>query len=72
MVHTDGKWSPGRSNVWPLRAAGRAMAAPLYHDINDYKGRYSKTNRISRLLADGLGTRHKDQRLTDKKLSPGN
>lgn len=48
------------------------MAAPLYHDINGYKGRHSKTNRISRLLADGLGASHKDQRLTDKKLSPGN
>lgn len=41
--------------------------APLYHDINGYKGRYRETNRSPRLLADGMGTRNKDQRLTDSK-----
>lgn len=54
------------------RAAGCTMVAPLYRDINGWKGCCSKTNKILCLLADGLGARHKDQKLTDKKLSPGN
>lgn len=48
------------------------MVAPLYQDINGEKACYSKTNKILCLLADGLGARPKDQKLTDKKLSPGN
>lgn len=74
IIFMEHRWQIGsKYKPWLTKESSRLHnGSSLYQDINGEKACYSKTNKILCLLADGLGARPKDQKLTDKKLSPGN